>query len=367
MPWDDLRYIFGEIMYGGHVTDYWDRRTNNTYLEVLFTEEIQRGGQLGHGFRSPDPTSHETTESYVAYLRSDLPPESPLIYGLHMNSEIAYLNASTTTVMSTVLRLKAGSKAGGGGAGTASGGADELIENLLGNLPAQFDLLDANDKAAPLLEAKDAPYIVVLLQELGRMNGLTAEVARSLEELRKGLLGQLNMSQKMEDLLSALVIGQVPGRNPFHTASWEKFAWPSMKGLSAWFEDLVVRCAQLATWATNAGLQAPVSMWLPGLFNPTAFLTAIKQVTARNDGLPLDKMTIETHVSALATIDNVPTRLDEGAYVHGLFCEGAPKLLLASSQQRSLRSHRRVLGRRRRREPRLLHRLGRLRRRAPRL
>jgi len=31
-PYDDLKYIFGEIMYGGHITDFWDRRTNNTYL-----------------------------------------------------------------------------------------------------------------------------------------------------------------------------------------------------------------------------------------------------------------------------------------------------------------------------------------------
>ena len=89
------------------------------------------------------------------------------------------------------------------------------------------------------------------------------------------------MSQKMEDLLSALAIKQVPGRNPFHTASWEKFAWPSMKGLQDWFADLILRCGQLTEWCAIDGLQTPISVWFPGLFNPTAFLTGIKQVTAR--------------------------------------------------------------------------------------
>lgn len=34
VPWDDLRYIFGEIMYGGHISDDWDRRLCSTYLLV---------------------------------------------------------------------------------------------------------------------------------------------------------------------------------------------------------------------------------------------------------------------------------------------------------------------------------------------
>ena len=33
VPWEDLRYLFGEIMYGGHITDDWDRKLCKTYLE----------------------------------------------------------------------------------------------------------------------------------------------------------------------------------------------------------------------------------------------------------------------------------------------------------------------------------------------
>ena len=44
IPWDDMRYIFGEIMYGGHITDPWDRRTNSTYLAVLLQPHIFEAG-----------------------------------------------------------------------------------------------------------------------------------------------------------------------------------------------------------------------------------------------------------------------------------------------------------------------------------
>jgi len=45
VPYDDLKYIYGEIMYGGHITDNWDRRTNNTYLKVLIRPEILSGNK----------------------------------------------------------------------------------------------------------------------------------------------------------------------------------------------------------------------------------------------------------------------------------------------------------------------------------
>ena len=40
IPWDDLRYIFGEIMYGGHIVDDWDRILARGYLENSMCPEI---------------------------------------------------------------------------------------------------------------------------------------------------------------------------------------------------------------------------------------------------------------------------------------------------------------------------------------
>jgi dynein heavy chain len=40
LPWETLRYLIGESMYGGRVTDDWDRRVLNTYLEEFLGEFI---------------------------------------------------------------------------------------------------------------------------------------------------------------------------------------------------------------------------------------------------------------------------------------------------------------------------------------
>lgn len=35
VPWDDLKYLFGEIMYGGHIVDDWDRILCAAYLDSI--------------------------------------------------------------------------------------------------------------------------------------------------------------------------------------------------------------------------------------------------------------------------------------------------------------------------------------------
>lgn len=40
VPWDDLKFLFGEIMYGGHIVEDWDRRLANAYLTSFMRDEL---------------------------------------------------------------------------------------------------------------------------------------------------------------------------------------------------------------------------------------------------------------------------------------------------------------------------------------
>ena len=67
VPWDDLRYLFGEIMYGGHIIDDWDRKLCKTYLEEYVGPEMLEGELcLAPGFPVP-PNSDYKVSSPLTY------------------------------------------------------------------------------------------------------------------------------------------------------------------------------------------------------------------------------------------------------------------------------------------------------------
>jgi dynein heavy chain, axonemal len=94
IPYEDLRYMYGEIMYGGHITDNWDRRTNAAYLKKLIKPELLDFNKfnLAPNFKSPDAAKFDW-KSYEKYIEDKLPIESPILFELHPNAEISYLTS----------------------------------------------------------------------------------------------------------------------------------------------------------------------------------------------------------------------------------------------------------------------------------
>uniref|UniRef100_A0A8C4MMP7 Dynein axonemal heavy chain 9 n=1 Tax=Equus asinus asinus TaxID=83772 RepID=A0A8C4MMP7_EQUAS len=307
VPYDDLRYLFGEIMYGGHITDDWDRRLCRTYLEEFIKPEMLEGElSLAPGFPLPGNMDYS---GYHQYIDAELPPESPYLYGLHPNAEIGFLTQNSEKLFCTVLELQPRDSNAGDGAGASrEEKVKAVLEEILERVTDEFNISELMAKVE-----ERTPYIVVAFQECERMNILTREIQRSLRELDLGLKGELTMTSDMENLQNALYLDTVP-------EPWARLAYPSTAGLAAWFLDLLNRIKELEIWIGDFAM--PSTVWLTGFFNPQSFLTAIMQSMARKNEWPLDQMALQCDVTKKNREEfRSPPR--EGAYVHGLFMEGA--------------------------------------------
>jgi dynein heavy chain len=154
IPWQDLRYMFGEIMYGGHITDFFDRRTNNTYLSVIFNESLMKKGELAPRLVSPDATQWDY-DMYSQLIIKSLPPESPVIYGLHPNAEIGFLTNKAENIFQTILRLSVGTEAPSSTNSETSesnlSSAPSLLREALNDLtkrcPPTFGMIDLSERS----------------------------------------------------------------------------------------------------------------------------------------------------------------------------------------------------------------------------
>ena len=73
------------------------------------------------------------------------------------------------------------------------------------------------------------------------------------------------MSETLDAMYLSLTNGVVP-------ANWEKVAYPSLKPLTSWFEDLILRVEFLNNWLTQG---SPLAYWISGMFFPQGFMTGV--------------------------------------------------------------------------------------------
>ena len=119
IPWGSLRYLIGEAMYGGRVTDDLDRRVLTTYLDeymgdFLFdkNKEFFFAKTNEYNYSVPSQMNHEGFFTHIG----DIPIiNSPDVFGLHANAEITYFTNGAKTLWLNLISMQ--SAEGGGGDG----------------------------------------------------------------------------------------------------------------------------------------------------------------------------------------------------------------------------------------------------------
>lgn len=270
------------------------------------------------------PQTYETQAGYLEYIRSLPLNPSPEVYGLHDNADITKDNQETNLLFTSILLTLPRQSTSGGGV-NSSQIIDELAADILQKLPADFNL-DQIMKKYPVLYNESMN--TVLRQELIRYNRLTSVVRKSLMDLRKAIKGLVVMSSELEEVFSSMFIGKVP-------AMWASKSYPSLKPLGSYLTDLIVRLNVFQNWIEHG---PPKVFWLSGFYFTQSFLTGVSQNYARKYKIPIDQLGFEFEF-----IKNTEEKLikpDDGAYVKGLFIEGAKwdmnKMCLGESQAKIL-------------------------------
>merc|ERR1712224_1059995 len=253
------------------------------YMKFYFKSELLDGIELfpfsesypEEKFPSPEPMSYD---EYFGYIDEYLKVESPVAFGMHPNAEIAVRTLEGEQLFRTVQELQPrGAEGEDDDEGEAKEGKEEEnpIRNLLGNILEKVKpiLLDTEEIANRIGVEERGPYQNVFLQECDRMMVLKEEIKSSLEELELGMKGELQMSDRMEALSTCLELNRVP-------EVWAAKAYPSLRNLADWLDNLMERAAQLVRW-TDEPTSIPVVTDLSLFFNPQSFLTSIMQVTAQ--------------------------------------------------------------------------------------
>ncbi|CCD17691.1 unnamed protein product [Trypanosoma congolense IL3000] len=307
VPWEDLQYVFGEIMYGGHITDDWDRVLCMAYLRTFLVPECCDGLRLAPGLDVPAPMSYN---EYIDWLVNgeDFPAESPLLFGLHPNAEINYRTVQADVLFRTINELQP-KKHAGAGSFSPQEVVQQKIDEIRERLPERHNLQDLAER----LEDERSPQQHVFYQECERMNILIGVLKVSLEELDLGLKGALSMTTAMQTLFDEIFLDKLP-------ALWEKVSFLSLRTLGSWMENFLLRNDQLVTWTGE--LQTPKVTNIALFFNPMSFLTAIMQTTSIVNSFDLDQMSLVVDVLKKSA-DQIETNARDGCHVSGLSMEGA--------------------------------------------
>ncbi|XP_069502374.1 dynein axonemal heavy chain 2 [Ambystoma mexicanum] len=308
-PWDALKYLIAGVNYGGHVTDDWDRRLLTTYINDYFCEQSIAAPffklSILDTYYIPKDGNLTSYKEYIALLPNMDHPET---FGQHPNADIASEITEARTLFETLLSLQPQITPSGAGGQSREDKVLELSWDVRQKIPEEIDY----ESTRVLLADDPSPLNVVLLQEIQRYNLLMETMSSSLIELEKGIQGLVVMSTSLEETFNCIFDARVP-------PLWAK-AYPSNKLLASWTRELRERVDQFALWAETA--HPPPIYWLSAFTFPTGFLTAVLQLSARQNAISVDTLSWEFIVS---TVDdnNLLYKPKDGVWIRGLYLEGA--------------------------------------------
>lgn len=143
IPWGTLRYLIGEAMYGGRVSDGYDRRILTTYLDEYLGDFLFDTFQPFRFYAGKDALykipAPGGRDAYCAEIDGLPLVQTPEVFGLHPNADISYYTAATRSLWRNLVDLQPRIGAAQGGASREDVIAG-VARDIQSKIPDPFDI-----------------------------------------------------------------------------------------------------------------------------------------------------------------------------------------------------------------------------------
>lgn len=306
-----LQHLIGDALYGGKVTDEWDMRLLQVYLQELFSEDIMQQDRMKPCILPQYWIKHDITMSAFESFISTLPSmDNPAIFGQHPNAEYFSQVEEVNDFLSNFSKMKIKTEAVLHT--MQQKGLNSFVFEVLERIPLPFNE-DQLKNVYGEPDSKDAMRIF-LRQEIHGYNCMLKLIHSSKEDIKNFTKGYLSPSLQLERVVNDLSQFKVP-------MEWSQY-YDSTMSLDSWTNDLCKRIEQLTKWLEEG---EPKTIWLGGFMRPSSFLTSILQMHARSKFTGAFQMNTKTswEFQVLKTDETVSEKPEDGVFISGMFLEGA--------------------------------------------
>lgn len=336
VPWNAIRTLFSQAVYGGRIDNEFDQRLLNSFLDRMFVVKsfdhefslVRKVDEMVRDIKMPESAIHH--QDFVDWIERLPEKQTPSWLGLPNNAEKLLLTAKGSELARSLMKtqlldddddLAYGAEQASSGKSADASEADgrpQWMKSLLLSartwrslIPTQLHSLRRTAD-----NIKD-PLFRYFEREVTLGVKLLSVVRCDLDEAISVCEGKKKQTNYHRSLLDQLNKGLLP-------TQWNKYKVPAGWSVIQWVTDFSQRIEQLdeVTAANASGVKALKSMavWLGGLFVPEAYITATRQYVAQQHSISLEELSLSVNVVE----SNGNTTTDNRTFaVSGLILQGA--------------------------------------------
>ncbi|KAL7038933.1 hypothetical protein ACKWTF_009751 [Chironomus riparius] len=354
VPWDALVTLLSQSIYGGKIDNDFDQRLLSSFLSKLFTAHsfeadfaLVANVDAANGQRHITMPDGTRRDHFLKWIEGLADRQTPSWLGLPNNAEKVLLTTRGTDLISKLLKMQQLEdddelaystqqdelldKSGASSLKAQEDGRPSWMKVLHNSALTWLELLpkSLNTLRRTVENIKD-PLYRYFEREVSSGAKLLQTVVSDLQDVLFICQGEKKQTNYHRQMLSELVRGILP-------KSWRRYTVPIGCTVIQWITDFSQRVQQLqkvSSLVSQAGAKELQSfpVWLGGLFNPEAYITATRQCIAQANSWPLEELMLDVTIT---------TETDGGQYkdssfgVVGLKLQGAQcknnQLLLTST------------------------------------